>query len=55
MSEYVEVMNGFENDILTDEEQTLEMHSAILNDNTNGMSVGDEYDQDNNSFSIIGD
>jgi len=63
MSEYVKVMIELENNILTGNEDTLQMYSEIKNDNTNVMSVGDPdnsashaYTQEtNSSFNLIGD
>jgi len=56
-------MIELENDMLTDEEETLQMHSEIKNDSTNVMSVGDPnksasraYKQETySSFNLIGD
>jgi len=63
MSKYVEVMIELENDMLTDEEEALQMHSEIKNDSTNVMSIEDlnrsashAYKQEtNSSFNFIGD
>lgn len=56
-------MIELENDMLTDDEETLQMHSEIKNDNTNVMSVGNPdksashaYNQEtNSSFNLIGE
>lgn len=60
MSEYIEVMVELGNEMLTGDEETLQMHSETKNDNTNVMSVGDPnksaYKQEtNSSFNLIGD
>jgi len=63
MSEYVEVMIELGNEMLTGDEETLQMHSEIKNDNTNVISVGDpnksashtHKQETNSSFNLIGD
>ncbi|XP_025205735.1 LOW QUALITY PROTEIN: early endosome antigen 1-like [Melanaphis sacchari] len=53
MSEYVEVMNELENDMLTDEKETLENHSthfmSIEDPNLDPKSTSHEYKQEINS------